>query len=131
MRCELGFTRAMQLPAPLASNSHQRQLCSRPQPSIDLIPEQRNMRAGGMATETIELFVKQAEAYKEARPRAPEELYAYIASLTRSHELAWDVGTGNGQAAAVVRSCETFSAKSSLGLGFHILSTSQCSILCQ
>lgn len=46
--------------------------------------------------------MKQAEAYKEARPRAPEELYSYLASLTPSHELAWDVGTGNGQAAAVI-----------------------------
>lgn len=55
-----------------------------------------------MAKETENLFVKQAEVYKRARPHAPEELYSYLASLTPSHELAWDVGTGNGQAAAVV-----------------------------
>ncbi|KAG0564737.1 hypothetical protein KC19_8G135500 [Ceratodon purpureus] len=61
-----------------------------------------NVGTGVMAKETEELFVKQAEVYKEARPRAPEELYSYLASLTPSHELAWDVGTGNGQAAAVI-----------------------------
>jgi hypothetical protein len=55
-----------------------------------------------MATETDELFAKQAEVYRRARPRCPEEMYAYFASLTPSHELAWDVGTGNGQAAAMV-----------------------------
>lgn len=52
--------------------------------------------------ETEELFVKQAEVYRKARPRNPEELYSFLASLTPSHELAWDVGTGNGQAAAMV-----------------------------
>lgn len=64
--------------------------------------EQRKVDTGGMAKETENLFVEQAEVYKRARPHAPEELYSYLASLTPSHELAWDVGTGNGQAAAVI-----------------------------
>lgn len=29
----------------------------------------------------------------------PAELYEYLSSLTSAHELAWDCGTGNGQAA--------------------------------
>lgn len=55
-----------------------------------------------MAKETDDLFTKQAEVYKKARPHCPGELFTYLASLTSSHELAWDVGTGNGQAAAAV-----------------------------
>jgi SAM-dependent methyltransferase len=55
-----------------------------------------------MAKETDDLFVKQAEVYKKARPNCPAELFTYLASLTPSHELAWDVGTGNGQAAAAI-----------------------------
>lgn len=46
-----------------------------------------------------ELFVKQGKQYSEGRPSYPEELFHFIASKTPSHDLAWDVGTGNGQAA--------------------------------
>ena len=49
-----------------------------------------------------ELFVKQAKQYAEARPDYPEELFEFIASKTPSHDLAWDVGTGSGQAAGSV-----------------------------
>ncbi|KAH6819348.1 S-adenosyl-L-methionine-dependent methyltransferases superfamily protein [Perilla frutescens var. frutescens] len=45
------------------------------------------------------LFVKQAKQYAEARPTYPQELFNFIASHTPSHHLAWDVGTGTGQAA--------------------------------
>lgn len=41
----------------------------------------------------------QARQYASFRPQYPDELFAYLASLTLSHELAWDVGTGSGQAA--------------------------------
>ncbi|KAE8098658.1 hypothetical protein FH972_016703 [Carpinus fangiana] len=46
-----------------------------------------------------ELFIKQAENYAEGRPCYPPELFDFIASKTPSQDLAWDVGTGNGQAA--------------------------------
>ncbi|XP_059462957.1 uncharacterized protein LOC132191861 [Corylus avellana] len=46
-----------------------------------------------------ELFLKQAENYVDGRPCYPQELFEFIASKTPSQDLAWDVGTGNGQAA--------------------------------
>ncbi|KAJ4771690.1 S-adenosyl-L-methionine-dependent methyltransferases superfamily protein [Rhynchospora pubera] len=46
-----------------------------------------------------DLFNKQAEKYAEARPTYPAELFDFIASKTPRHDLVWDVGTGNGQAA--------------------------------
>ncbi|KAL6180122.1 hypothetical protein ACLB2K_046790 [Fragaria x ananassa] len=45
------------------------------------------------------LFDKQAEIYVEARPTYPKEWYSKLAALTPQHSLAWDAGTGNGQAA--------------------------------
>ncbi|KAH6769406.1 S-adenosyl-L-methionine-dependent methyltransferases superfamily protein [Perilla frutescens var. frutescens] len=45
------------------------------------------------------LFDKQAEIYLEARPSYPAEWYKMLAELTPHHRLAWDVATGNGQAA--------------------------------
>ena len=45
------------------------------------------------------LFDKQAEAYLDARPTYPAEWYSMLADRSSSHLLAWDVGTGNGQAA--------------------------------
>lgn len=49
-----------------------------------------------------ELFIKQAGHYAEGRPSYPPELFEFIASKTPSQDLAWDVGTGNGQAARSV-----------------------------
>lgn len=46
-----------------------------------------------------DLFHVQADKYAEARPTYPPELFEFIASKTPQHLLAWDVGTGNGQAA--------------------------------
>lgn len=46
-----------------------------------------------------DLFSGQSADYSKFRPTYPLELYAYLASLTRAHDLAWDCGTGNGQAA--------------------------------
>ncbi|KAJ4978634.1 hypothetical protein NE237_009414 [Protea cynaroides] len=46
-----------------------------------------------------DLFNQQAKIYVETRPSYPPELFAFIASKTQAHHLAWDVGTGNGQAA--------------------------------
>ncbi|KAJ0672584.1 putative trans-aconitate 3-methyltransferase [Helianthus annuus] len=45
------------------------------------------------------LFDKQAETYLDARPTYPGDWYSMLADRTSSHSLAWDVGTGNGQAA--------------------------------
>lgn len=44
-------------------------------------------------------FSKQASDYARYRPLYPATLYEYLATLTPEHDLAWDVGTGNGQAA--------------------------------
>ncbi|XP_030525778.1 putative methyltransferase DDB_G0268948 [Rhodamnia argentea] len=46
-----------------------------------------------------ELFVKQAKQYAATRPSYPPQLFRFIASKTPSRDLAWDVGTGSGQAA--------------------------------
>ena len=44
-------------------------------------------------------FSAHASAYARYRPRYPEALFAYLASLCPAHDLAWDCATGNGQAA--------------------------------
>ncbi|MGH8402086.1 MAG: class I SAM-dependent methyltransferase [Gammaproteobacteria bacterium] len=44
-------------------------------------------------------FSGHAAAYADARPRYPDALFAWLATLTPNHGLAWDCGTGNGQAA--------------------------------
>ena len=44
-------------------------------------------------------FSAHASAYARYRPRYPEALFAYLASLCPVHNLAWDCATGNGQAA--------------------------------
>ena len=44
-------------------------------------------------------FSKQSQTYAQYRPHYPDEIYAYLASITPGHSLAWDCGTGNGQAA--------------------------------
>src|SRR5882672_6324063 len=46
-----------------------------------------------------DLFSNHAACYAQARPGYPKELFAYVASLVPEHKLAWDAGTGNGQAA--------------------------------
>ena len=66
--------------------------------------------------EMAELFIKQAEQYAEGRPTYPQELFDFIASKTPSHDLAWDVGAGSGQAA---RSVSFFSL--SMLLNYRIL----------
>lgn len=40
-----------------------------------------------------------AAQYARFRPHYPAELFEWLAAQCRGHELAWDVGTGNGQAA--------------------------------
>jgi ubiquinone/menaquinone biosynthesis C-methylase UbiE len=43
-----------------------------------------------------------AAAYARHRPRYPDALFAYLASLVSEHECAWDCATGNGQAATML-----------------------------
>jgi len=43
-------------------------------------------------------FAKQAADYAKFRPRYPRELFEYLGSVAPSRQLAWDCGTGNGQA---------------------------------
>jgi ubiquinone/menaquinone biosynthesis C-methylase UbiE len=49
-----------------------------------------------------ELFSTQAASYAKYRPTYPQELYEFIFSHVQHRETAWDCGTGNGQAAAVL-----------------------------
>jgi SAM-dependent methyltransferase len=44
-------------------------------------------------------FSKQAGDYAKFRPRYPREMFEYLGSVAPSRQLAWDCGTGNGQAA--------------------------------
>ena len=44
-------------------------------------------------------FSKQAAGYAKFRPRYPQKLFGYLGSIAPSRQLAWDCGTGNGQAA--------------------------------
>jgi SAM-dependent methyltransferase len=44
-------------------------------------------------------FSKQATDYAKFRPRYPHQVFEYLGSLAPSRKLAWDCGTGNGQAA--------------------------------
>ncbi|PKA55292.1 hypothetical protein AXF42_Ash003929 [Apostasia shenzhenica] len=49
------------------------------------------------------LFDEQSKLYASARPSYSPDWYSKLASLTPHHILAWDVRTGNGQAAVGVR----------------------------
>src|ERR1044071_3933384 len=44
-------------------------------------------------------FSKQATGYAKFRPRYPQKLFDYLGSIAPSRQIAWDCGTGNGQAA--------------------------------
>src|SRR5258708_24242844 len=44
-------------------------------------------------------FSRQAADYAKFRPGYPQELFTYLGSIAPSRQLAWDCGTGNGQAA--------------------------------
>jgi len=48
----------------------------------------------------VDLFSDKASLYASARPRYPDELFAFIGALAHAHHCAWDCGTGNGQASA-------------------------------
>jgi SAM-dependent methyltransferase len=44
-------------------------------------------------------FSKQAAGYAKFRPHYPQKLFDYLGSIAPARQLAWDCGTGNGQAA--------------------------------
>jgi len=44
-------------------------------------------------------FSGHSEQYAQHRPRYPDQIYTYLASIAPGRSLAWDCGTGNGQAA--------------------------------
>jgi SAM-dependent methyltransferase len=44
-------------------------------------------------------FSKQSADYAKFRPRYPREMFEYLGSVAPSRRLAWDCGTGSGQAA--------------------------------
>jgi SAM-dependent methyltransferase len=44
-------------------------------------------------------FSGHADAYSRARPTYPADLFTWLSQQTTGHDLAWDCGTGNGQAA--------------------------------
>ncbi len=52
----------------------------------------------------IDHFSKQAADYAKFRPGYPPELFAYLGRIAPSRQLAWDCGTGNGQAAVALAS---------------------------
>jgi SAM-dependent methyltransferase len=45
-------------------------------------------------------FSAQASGYARYRPHYPPELFRYLAGVAPAHDLAWDCGTGSGQAAS-------------------------------
>jgi len=44
-------------------------------------------------------FSTQSGLYAQYRPKYPNAIYAYLASIAPARSLVWDCGTGNGQAA--------------------------------
>lgn len=52
-----------------------------------------------MSSNFNDQFSAHAKSYADARPGYPFELFLYLGSLCKEHQLAWDCATGNGQAA--------------------------------
>ena len=46
-----------------------------------------------------DLFSSHANEYARYRPQYPQNLFAYLYAQINCFDLAWDCGTGNGQAA--------------------------------
>jgi SAM-dependent methyltransferase len=55
--------------------------------------------AGEAGREGPDWFGRAPDRYARTRPRHPEALFAWLASQAPGRALAWDVGTGSGQAA--------------------------------
>lgn len=44
-------------------------------------------------------FSEKSENYDRYRPQYPDELFSYLASISKNHQTAWDCATGTGQSA--------------------------------
>jgi SAM-dependent methyltransferase len=55
-----------------------------------------------MTYRSKDIFSKNSHEYAQFRPSYPIELFAYLATLAKEHTCAWDVATGNGQAAKML-----------------------------
>lgn len=47
----------------------------------------------------VDHFGEESNYYQQFRPNYPEELFDFLNNLVKSHDVAWDCGTGNGQTA--------------------------------
>ncbi|HYV93296.1 MAG TPA: methyltransferase domain-containing protein [Chitinophagales bacterium] len=47
-------------------------------------------------------FSKQSQGYAQFRPVYPPEIFEYLFSIVKEHEVAWDCATGNGQVASAL-----------------------------
>ncbi len=47
-------------------------------------------------------FSQSSDQYAKHRPQYPDELFAYLSEICKEHNMAWDCGSGNGQAAVGV-----------------------------
>ncbi|KAI9296555.1 methyltransferase type 11 [Neoconidiobolus thromboides FSU 785] len=55
-----------------------------------------------MKSESKDLFSNHSKIYAQNRPSHPKELFDYLTKNITKRELAWDVATGNGQAASLL-----------------------------
>lgn len=54
----------------------------------------------GLSSMTFrDYFSDHAQQYAQYRPHYPRELFDFLSGIVPRHELVWDCGTGNGQAA--------------------------------
>ena len=51
------------------------------------------------ASQVHDSYSEAGSLYRDFRPAYPEKLFRYLAGSCRRKEKAWDVATGNGQAA--------------------------------
>jgi len=62
----------------------------------------RARRAGRREMTFQDHFSAQADSYARYRPRYPEALFEWLVAQAPGHHLAWDCGTGSGQAAVAL-----------------------------
>ena len=60
------------------------------------------MRDRPLRPEFKDYFSEESAAYAEYRPRYPEGLFAWLADVAPACTVAWDAGTGTGQAAVAL-----------------------------
>jgi SAM-dependent methyltransferase len=60
------------------------------------------VQRAGTSMDFSDHFSGVSSDYARYRPRYPTELYVFLQSLARRHDLAWDCATGTGQAAVAL-----------------------------